>query len=162
MDVRKDWYWEGNVVKMIVRFLSAENWEIVSMADAFLKQRGPDIHPRKGRKKLLVEAKGYPATFYSDPKRVGEKKKTKPRPQARLWYSHALLKAVELQSRNPGTVIVLGVPDFPRYRCIFEETQDALEKLGIGFLAVTKAGGVEVWAGPPFRARRPVRQHDGQ
>jgi hypothetical protein len=57
MDVRKDWYWEGNVVKMIVRFLSAENWESVSMADAFLKQRGPDIHPGKVGRSCLWRLK---------------------------------------------------------------------------------------------------------
>jgi hypothetical protein len=50
---------------------------------------------------LLVEAKGYPSKNYRDPRRSGEVKPTNPTNQAQQWYSHALLKVVRLQTKNP-------------------------------------------------------------
>ena len=33
MDVTADWYWEGNVVEAIARFLAQDGWTIVGKAD---------------------------------------------------------------------------------------------------------------------------------
>lgn len=61
MDVTVDWFWEGNVVETIARFLADDGWTIVGKADTHSKERGIDIHASRGGRTLLVEAKGYPA-----------------------------------------------------------------------------------------------------
>src|SRR5437762_924499 len=98
MNAPADWFWEGNVVEAIVRHLIQEGWAIVSKADTYSKEAGVDIHATRNGATLLVEAKGYPSKQYRDPNRVGEVKPTNPTIQAQHWYSHALLKALRLQT----------------------------------------------------------------
>ncbi len=42
MDVTADWYWEGNVVEAIARFLAHDGWTVVAKADTHSKKRGVD------------------------------------------------------------------------------------------------------------------------
>jgi hypothetical protein len=72
-------------------------------------------------------------------------KPTNPTNQAQQWYSHALLKVMRLQTKYPKAVVALGLPDFPRYRTLFEETQDGLRKLGVAMLMVREDGTVKSW-----------------
>ena len=123
MDAPADWFWEGNVVAAIARFLEQSGWAIVSAADTMSKERGVDIHATKDGTSLLVEAKGFPSKNYRDPRRAGQQKPTNPTSQAQHWYSHALLKAMRLQTKHPDAIVALGFPDFPRYRALFEETR---------------------------------------
>ena len=67
--------------------------------------------------------------MYNDPKRSGEKKKTPPTLQAGHWYSHAILKSMRLRTEDPEAQIVIGLPDFKRYRDLFTETESSLKKL---------------------------------
>jgi hypothetical protein len=145
VDVTADWYWEGNVVEAIAQFLARTGWAIVSKANTHVKERGIDIHATKDGRELLVEVKGFPARTYRDPRRAGEHKPTNPTNQAQQWYSHALLKVMRLQTKQPNTIVALGFPDFPRYRALFEETRGGLEKLGVVFLIVGKNGNVQTW-----------------
>lgn len=78
MDVTVDWYWEGNVVKAIARFLAQDGWTIVSKADTHSKKRGVDIQATRHGQTLLLEAKGYPSKNYRDPRRAAEVKPTNP------------------------------------------------------------------------------------
>jgi hypothetical protein len=91
MDVTSDWFWEGNVVEAIAELLVQDGWTIVAKADTHSKERGVDIHATRNGQTLLVEAKGYPAKTYRDPRRAGEIKPTNSTNQAQQWYSHALL-----------------------------------------------------------------------
>jgi hypothetical protein len=145
MDVTMDWYWEGNVVKAIIRFLQTSGWLIVAEANTHSKERGVDIHAVKDGRMLLIEAKGYPSKNYRDPRRASEAKPTNPSNQAQQWYSHALLKVMRLQTKYPEALIALGLPDFPRYRTLFEETHTGLSKIGAALLMVTDSGRVTVW-----------------
>ena len=147
-DVTESWFWEGNVVETIVRRLEQDGWSIVSKADTRSKEQGIDIHAAKNGKALLIEAKGYPSTTYRDPRRAGQIKPTNPTLQAKHWYSHALLKAVQLQTEYPDAIIALGFPNFPRYRNLFEETKIGLQKLGVAVLAVSEDGKVVEWKYP--------------
>ena len=72
-------------------------------------------------------------------------KPTNPTKQAQQWYSHALLKVMRLQTKHPEAMVALGLPDFPRYRALFEETHGGLKKLGVGLLSVRENGEVETW-----------------
>jgi hypothetical protein len=144
-DVTSDWYWEGNVVEALARHLERDGWSIVRKADTHSKERGVDLHVRRSGTDLLIEAKGYPSTSYRDPRRVGESKRTNPTNQAQHWYSHALLKAMRLQTEFPEAKIAIGFPDFPRYRTLFDETQTGLARLGVAMFTVTESGGVRSW-----------------
>ena len=86
VDVTTDWYWEGNVVEAIARFLLQDGWTIVGKADTHSKERGVDIQASRDGKTLLLEAKGYPSKNYRDPRRSGEVKPTNPTNQAQQWY----------------------------------------------------------------------------
>lgn len=145
IDVTTDWYWEGNVVAALARFLESEGWSIVSLADTHTKATGVDLHASKDGRVLLIEAKGFPSTHYRDPRRAGEAKPTNPTNQAQQWYSHALLKAMRLQTEFPEAVVAMAFPDFPRYRTLFEQTRAGLARLGVAFLTVREDGKVSVW-----------------
>lgn len=145
LDATKDWFWEGNVVSAIISYLEADDWTIESAADTRSKERGPDIHATKSGRMLLIEAKGYPSTNYRDPRRNGERKPTNPVVQAGHWYSHALLKGMRLQGKHPDAIVALGLPDFPRYRTLLDETRSALERLEFALFIVHIDGTVETW-----------------
>lgn len=145
MDVTAEWFWEGNVVETIARFLADDGWTIVSKADTYSKERGVDIHALRDGRTLLIEVKGYPAKTYRDARRAGEVKPTNPTNQAQQWYSHALLKVMRLQAKHPDAFVALGLPDFPRYRALFDETRGGLTKLGVAMLTVRTDKSVETW-----------------
>ena len=158
-DVTADWYWEGNVVDKITNFLKRDGWVIVSKANTRVKERGVDIHATKGGTELLIEVKGFPSKSYRDPRRAGERKPTNPTLQAQQWYSHALLKAMRLQTKYPNAIVGLGFPDFPRYRDLFEETRAGLKRLGVCYLTVQENGDVQTWGlyAKRLRLREPQR-----
>ena len=143
VNIPTDWFWEGNVVDALERALAESGWRIENKADTQSKQQGVDLLASKEGRELFVEAKGYPSKEYRDPRRAGETKPTKPANQAQQWYSHALLKALRLQTKHPNAKIALAFPDFPRYRALFDETRIGLRRLGIAVLFVDSAG--KVW-----------------
>jgi hypothetical protein len=145
VDVTADGYWEGNVVEAIAHFLALNGGTIVGKADTHSKERGVDIQATRHRETLLLEAKGYPSKNYRDPRRAGEVKPTNPTNQAQQWYSHALLKVMRLQTKHPDAVVALGLPEFPRYRALFEETRGGLARLGVALLSVRSDGTVTTW-----------------
>lgn len=151
-DITADWFWEGQVVGSLVKFLIRDGWLIRSQADTHSKERGADIHAAKREIELFVEAKGYPSKFYRDPRRASEQKPTNPTNQAQQWYSHALLKALRLQNEHASAIIALAFPDFPRYRALLEETSGALRKLGIVVYLTRETGEVLSFAGSSWGA----------
>jgi len=144
-DVTTDWFWEGNVVETLATYLSNAGWKIISKANTRVKERGVDIHASRGGVVLLIEAKGYPSSSYRDPKRSAEQKRTNPSLQAQQWYSHAILKAMRLQTEYPNATVALALPDFPRYRVLFKETQAAFKKLGVAMLTIKQNNEIEIW-----------------
>jgi Holliday junction resolvase-like predicted endonuclease len=145
MDVTADWFWEGNVVDAIARNLQDKGWIIEKKTNTLTKERGVDIQASKQGRMLLVEVKGYPSKSYRDPRRAAEQKRTNPTNQAQQWYSHALLKAVRLQTKHPDATVALAFPDFPRYQTLLRETRLGLEKLGVAVLFVNMSGDVRDW-----------------
>jgi hypothetical protein len=146
--VPTDWYWEGNVVDAVVRYLLAGGWAVLRQADTNSRERGIDVHAVKEGITLLIEAKGYPSQSYRDPARASERKPTSPSLQAQHWYSHALLKTIRLQTAHADALIALALPNFPRYQKLYEETRDALQKLGIAALFVEETGDVRAFGLP--------------
>ena len=143
-DATLDWYWEGNVTTSLASWLEQAGWTILSQADTRSRQQGLDLHATRGGRELVVEVKGYPSRIYRNPARAAETKPTDPTSQAQQWYSHALLKALRLQHAYPSALVMMGFPDFPRYRALFRETRCALERLQVAVVLIDENGEVEV------------------
>ena len=47
--------------------------------------------------------------------------------------------------KAPEAIVALGLPEFPRYRTLSEETQVCLAKLGVALLTVGANGGISSW-----------------
>ena len=82
MSVTADWYWEGNVVEAIARFLAQDGWTIVGKADTHSKERGVDIQATRHGQTLLLEAKGYPSNNTVTHDALGS---TSRRRRRRIW-----------------------------------------------------------------------------
>jgi hypothetical protein len=145
MDVTNDWFWEGNVVDAVERHLLETGWNIDGRADTLSKERGVDLAASQAGKRVLIEVKGYPSKQYRDPRRASEVKPTNPANQAQQWFSHALLKAMRLQTSDPSAAVALAFPDFPRYRALFNQTRSGFEKLRLAMIFVLEDGSVESW-----------------
>lgn len=145
MSATDEWFWEGNITAVAANFLADNGWTILSLADTSTKEPGLDVHAKRGDRELKVEVKGYPSASYRDPSRAGEIKRTSPSLQAQHWYSHALLKAVRLRGIDDAVHVAIILPDFPRYRSLFQETSASLEKLAIAMLFVNESGSVEAF-----------------
>lgn len=142
-DVTGDWFYEDRVVNTLVKHLQREGWTIGHLPNAALKQQGVDVTATRGNEILLIEAKGYPSTFYRDESKRHLTKATNPTNQAQQWYSHALLKVLRLQTKHPEAIVAMAFPDFPRYRTLCAETAPRLKVLGVPIFFVGEAGTVE-------------------
>jgi hypothetical protein len=140
--VSDDWFWEGNVQAAIAQFLGASGWIVTGLADTASKARGFDITARQGSRHLVVEVKGFPSKDYADPRRAGEQKKTNPLNQAPKWYAQAILKAMRTRDSLPTAEIAIGLPDYPRYRTLIQQTEGSLRDLGLGIYLVGDRGDV--------------------
>jgi hypothetical protein len=139
----RDWFWEGNVVAAIVRFLRAEGWRVEWISDTATKEQGDDIRAIRDGRTLRVEVKGWPTIGYADPARAAEVKRTRPSTQAGHWYSQALLHVVRDLGKHPGDLVAIALPDWPRFRNLVAETEAPLRQLGVSVLFVREDGSVE-------------------
>lgn len=149
-----EWFWEGKVQAKLANHLKENGYKLIRVADTASRQQGIDIHAEKEGKTLLIEVKGYPSEMYNDPRRSHETKKTSATLQAGHWYSHAILKSMRLQTEHPEAQIVIGLPNFPRYRALFNETKSSLEKLEVQVWWVDENEEVTKWPPPDDPAQR--------
>ena len=144
----RDWFWEGNVQSRIGSHLEQSGWAVEHLADTASGARGDDIRARRGSDVLRVEVKGWPSEDYANPSRASETKRTKPSTQAGHWYSQALLRAVRDLGRHPGDLAAIGLPDWPRFRKLLDDTRVPLQRLGIGLFFVAEDGAVKAALAP--------------
>ncbi len=142
----RDWHTEARVQAMLIGHLSREGWEIVRYADTARRERGIDIEATRGTEVVAIEVKGFPGRNYADPRRAGERKRTQPGTQARIWYGSAILAAMIVRNQEPGVRAVIAFPDFPRYRELHRQTAGQLQKCEIELWWVTREGNVTVAA----------------
>jgi len=119
-----------------------EGWQIVSEADAASRQPGIDIVAAREAEELAIEVKGFPGRGFADPRRAHEHKRAHPSGQAKGWYGRAILAAMLTRSRRPHARSVIALPDFPRYRDLFEETAGSLQKCSIEVWWISEDGDV--------------------
>jgi hypothetical protein len=151
LTVPTDWFWEGNVQGRVAEHLAVTGWEVLKMADTLRQERGPDITARRGRRRLLVEVKGYPSESYRDSRRAGQIKRTSPGNQAPNWIARATYTAVAYLGEYPGHDVAIGLPDFPRMRNLATPVEGGLASLGIGLYWVRSDGGVHEALAPRNR-----------
>lgn len=137
-----DWHTEAQVQAMVVAYLVRHGWQIISVADTARRERGIDVVAARESDTLAIEVKGFPGRGFADPRRRDEKKRAHPSGQATGWYGRAVLTAMLTRSRLPQARSVIALPDFGRYRDLFHETAESLEKCGIELWWVSKEGDV--------------------
>jgi hypothetical protein len=137
---RDDWKWEGNVQARLVDFLASEGWTDIVVPDTEQQERGVDIEAHRGYQTLLVEVKGFPSTTYVSGPKAGRPKPTQPTLQARHWFSHAVMTAMQMRDRNPLAEVAIGLPEHDRYEGLVASTEDSLSTLGIGVAFVSPTG----------------------
>lgn len=136
---------ERDVQAAVVRFLAAEGWRIVRVADTDARERGTDVVAEANGRTLHVEAKGWPGTTYARGERAGQPKPTAPSVQAAHWYAGVLLSALRLRERRPDDDVAIALPDRLRYRNLLGETRSSLAAMRVGVLLVADDGRVESW-----------------
>jgi Holliday junction resolvase-like predicted endonuclease len=137
-----DWHTEARVQAMLIGHLRREGWEIVRSADTARRERGIDIEATRGTETVAIEVKGFPGRNYADPGRAGEKKRTQPSTQAKIWYASAILASMIVRTQKPSVRVVMAFPDFPRYRDLYRHTAEQLQKCEIELWWVTREGNV--------------------
>lgn len=136
----EQWHTEANVQKALVATLVDRGWQILSVKNTALRERGVDVIAERDGKMMGAEVKGYPTVGYADPKRAGEKKKAKPPGQAGNWYAKAILAAMKLRSAEPDWLSVIVLPMIPRYLELYAQTKGSLEVAQIEVWWVERSG----------------------
>lgn len=143
MIATEEWFWEGNIVRLLVQHLTNEGWSVHEVADTLSKAVGTDVIAERAGERLIVEVKGWPSTVYRDARRAGEFKATAPTNQAHQWFSHAVLKGMRMLASDPTAKTALAFPDFPRYRALATEIRPSLERLSLDIFFVAEDGSVQ-------------------
>lgn len=158
-DPTRPWFFEGNVVRMVERYLNRQGWKTVSVIDPATHQQGVDLALERGGMQLLLEGKGYPGTTYAYGPNAGQVKSTAAPTQARHWFGQGVLGVLLRADLEPTALNALAFPDFQTYRSLFSRTSWALDQLQIGVYFIDEKGGVTEKLSPGPRPRR--RQRTG-
>lgn len=136
-----EWHTEANVQAALVTAPVARGWRILSVANTATKEQGIDVLAVADDGVTVgIEVKGFPSRNYADPARAAEMKPTSPSTQAGHWYSQAVLAAMRLRGKEPTWRSVIALPDFPRYRALYEETCGSLIAAGLELWWVSESG----------------------
>ena len=93
-DHKIDWFYEGNVSKKLVEYLKNNDYKIAKDNSDNIKAKGIDIIGIKNGITELIEVKGFPSNYYVNGKNKGKIKQTKPKQQAKHWFSEVLLSCI--------------------------------------------------------------------
>ena len=138
-----EWFEETNVSRKIRDFLVQNGYEITKFCED-KREKGHDIEAIKDGRKIIMEVKGYPSDKYVIGPYKGEKKPTNPKLQAKHWFGEALLSLLMAKSENPDCKIVMGLPDFKKYRELLDKVEFVIKKLDMGYILVEEKGDVTV------------------
>lgn len=139
---REEWFWEGNVVGLVVRHLGQLGAAVRSVADTASKARGTDIVATLDGRTLHIEVKGWPSTSYADPARAHEPKRTNPTVQAKHWMAEAVFSALRLRARHDDDRVIVAFPSFPRYENLADEVAPVLARAEVEMWFVREDGVV--------------------
>ena len=104
----ENWFWEGNVQAIVVRYLVAQNYKICSVANTATKQSGVDIIAKKDGTELWVTVKGYPKGTTH----------TQPMTQAGHWFKDVIFDIIQYRQGSKQLLLAVALPDYPRFRAL--------------------------------------------
>lgn len=146
-DTHLEWHWEGNIQAAMVSYLASERWAIKSVANTAAREHGVDILADKDGHRIAVEVKGYPSLYYVRGPKQGERKKTAPPLQARVWYSDLLLSTMLLLNEGKHDQVVMCLPAVGTYESLVDRTKQSLERLGVVVVFVDDRDAVSTIVG---------------
>lgn len=128
----RPWYWEGNVQRRIVSYLTSNGWSVQSEADTASRQQGKDIVARNADGRVLwVTVKGFP-----------EKSKNT---QARHWFAGVLHDLARYRSEDSSAFLAMGLPyGFKTYEGLIKRDDAVRRFLGYRVCWVGADGTVKV------------------
>lgn len=138
-----EWHTEANVQAAVVTALALHGYRVQAVANTATKAHGIDVIASREGTTVGVEVKGFPSKNYADPRRAGEQKPTSPSTQARHWFASAVVAAMKLRGHEPEWISVIALPDFRRYRDLFDQTKSSLAASRIAVWWVDEEGAVE-------------------
>lgn len=138
----EDWFTERRVQALVVRHLAGDGWEIRRVADTTSREHGIDIQAVRDRTSLLVEVKGYPGSTYARGERAGQPKRTAAPPQARAYFSNAVLTGMLMRNDATDSRIALAFPSMETYRNLARRTAAPLAAAGVEVWLVDEDGSV--------------------
>lgn len=141
----QDWFWEGNILLALARYLERQGWQITSTAEGGSADQRMGLVARRDDRELWVEVKGFPS---APPARGPDPRAGQPRParmssKARQWYAHALLGVMLKRQTHPDAEVALALPAHRTYRSLVSQTGRSLETLGVSVFLVSANGDVE-------------------
>ncbi len=146
-DAHLEWHWEGNIQAAMVSYLAGEGWAIKSVANTAAREHGVDILADKDGRRIAVEVKGYPSLYYVRGPKQGERKKTPPSLQARVWYSDLLLSMMLLLNESEHDQVVMCLPAVGTYESLVERTKQSLQHLDVVVVLVDDSDAVSTIVG---------------
>jgi Holliday junction resolvase-like predicted endonuclease len=131
-----EWFYEGRISKCLVEYLIKNGYEIIKDNSDNIYAKGEDIIASRKGLQEIIEVKGFPTTYYAKGPKKGQPKPTKPKLQAKHWFSDALLSSIfnyQKQKGNKKFILALALPLNERYKELISSVEDFFTDNGIDF-----------------------------
>jgi len=122
-----DWYHESQISKKLVNYFELNNYKIIKNNSENISARGADLIVCSNSEYLVIEVKGYPTTFHTKGVNKGLPKPTKPKLQAKHWFSEAIFSSIYNYSRykdSQNLIIAIAFPLNERYKELIKKVED--------------------------------------
>lgn len=90
---------------------------------------------------------GWPSSSYADSRLAAESKRTPASVEAAQWFAGAMSTALKLRQTHPEDRVAVALPDKPRYRTLYTERAEPLQRIGIEMWFVGEDGTIASFAG---------------
>ena len=117
---------EDKTIDLLVESLQSEGYSLVTVCKGH--QRGTDIVMCRNKKNLHIEVKGA----RGNPKSHVSTRSHFDSGQIKTHFGKAIVKALELQSSNPGDLVAIAHPDDPFIKNVIGDLVPRLAELDIG------------------------------
>jgi hypothetical protein len=133
----------------LVNYFIDKGYEIIKDNSYNISAKGEDIIVSIKGQREIIEVKGYPTTYYAKGPKKGEPKPTKPKLQAKHWFSEALLSSIFNYQRhkvNGNFKLALAFPLTDRYKELIGKVEDFFTDKNIDFKVyfVDETGAVTI------------------
>lgn len=127
---------ENRVIDCLVNWLEKEGWKDILVAKG--RTHGPDIQARKGKKLLIVEAKGSKG----NPESPVTKRKEFNRSQIKTHFGVAIVKLLEIRHDNPNVMLGIAQPNDPYMKLCLKNVLPEVKKWSIKLYWIDRSGEI--------------------